>query len=78
LISAANARHEANEVGKEDEFELHLVDASRVVANHPIKDRALPIFSFGEDEMGEVYLLTSSVSGQGIYWFERGATKKKE
>src|SRR5262249_17448630 len=30
----------------------------RVVANHPIKDRSLPIMSFGEDERGEAYLLT--------------------
>lgn len=44
----------------------------RVVANRPIKDRGLPIFSFGEDEKGEVYLLTSSVNGKGIYWFAKG------
>jgi glucose/arabinose dehydrogenase len=43
----------------------------RVVANRPIKDRTLPIFSFGEDEKGEVYLLTPTISGQGIYWFAK-------
>jgi glucose/arabinose dehydrogenase len=43
----------------------------RVVANHPIKDRGLPIMSFGEDEKGEVYLMTFSATGQGIYRFAR-------
>jgi glucose/arabinose dehydrogenase len=47
----------------------HDAAKGRVVANRPIKDRTLPIFSFGEDEKGEVYLLTPTVSGQGIYWF---------
>jgi glucose/arabinose dehydrogenase len=41
----------------------------RVVANHPIKDRSLPIMSFGEDERGEAYLLTYSATGHGVYWF---------
>jgi glucose/arabinose dehydrogenase len=41
----------------------------RVVANHPIKDRSLPIMSFGEDERGEAYLLTFSATGRGVYWF---------
>jgi glucose/arabinose dehydrogenase/sugar lactone lactonase YvrE len=39
----------------------------RVVANQPIRDRNLPIMSFGEDEMGEVYLMTYTNNGQGIY-----------
>lgn len=47
----------------------------RVVANHPIPDRAVPILSFGEDQDGEVYLLTMSLAGQGIYKFRR-FTKK--
>jgi glucose/arabinose dehydrogenase len=47
----------------------HDAAKGRVVANRPIKDRTLPIFSFGEDDKGEVYLLTPTVSGQGIYWF---------
>ena len=41
----------------------------RVVANRPIKGNNLPIFSFGEDEKGEVYFLTSTLTGQGIFWF---------
>lgn len=40
----------------------------RVVANRPISDRKLPILSFGEDEKGEVYLLTYVPPGKGIYW----------
>ncbi len=43
----------------------------RVVANRPIRDRSLPILSFGEDEQGEVYLLTYSPTGQGIYRLQR-------
>lgn len=41
-------------------------DQKRVVANHEIKHRGLPIMSFGEDEDGEIYLLTFSANGQGI------------
>jgi glucose/arabinose dehydrogenase len=41
----------------------------RVVANRPIKDKNLPMFSFGEDEKGEVYMLTPTLTGQGIFWF---------
>jgi predicted dienelactone hydrolase/glucose/arabinose dehydrogenase/sugar lactone lactonase YvrE len=41
----------------------------RVVANRPIRDPNVPILSFGEDEQGEVYLLTTTVSGQGIRQF---------
>lgn len=44
----------------------------RVVANQPIPDRGRPIFSFGEDEKGEVYILTSTTTGrEGIYWFKK-------
>jgi glucose/arabinose dehydrogenase len=56
----------------------------RVVANRPIRDRNLAIMSFGEDERGEVYLMTFSPTGRGIYWFVRqgdqkgkGATKSR-
>jgi glucose/arabinose dehydrogenase len=42
-------------------------EKGRVVANQPIQDRRLPIFSFGEDEKGDAYLLTTTLSGQGIY-----------
>jgi glucose/arabinose dehydrogenase len=43
----------------------------RVVANRPIKDRGRPILSFGEDEKGEVYLLTTASDGRGIFTFVR-------
>lgn len=43
----------------------------RTVANHPLKDHGMPIHSFGEDEKGEMYLLTASPTGQGIYRLER-------
>jgi glucose/arabinose dehydrogenase len=43
----------------------------RVVANRPIKSRNLPVYSFGEDEKGEVYFLTLSNNGKGIYWFTK-------
>jgi glucose/arabinose dehydrogenase len=45
----------------------------RVVANHPLPDRGVPILSFGEDEQGETYLLTYSPTGQGVYKFVRRA-----
>ena len=49
---------------------LHYDEAKgRVVANRPIKDRGKAMFSFGEDEKGEVYLLTGALDGKGIYWF---------
>ena len=50
----------------------------RVVANRPIRDRNVPIMSFGEDEKGEIYYMTYTASGQGIYWFvpARKATDK--
>ncbi|HQR06818.1 MAG TPA: PQQ-dependent sugar dehydrogenase [Gemmatales bacterium] len=41
-------------------------DQKRVVANCEIANRGLPIMSFGEDENGELYLMTFSASGQGI------------
>ncbi len=47
----------------------------RVVANRPIDNKGKAIMSFGEDEMGELYYLTYSATGQGIYWFTR--TEKK-
>ncbi len=45
--------------------------AKRVVANRPIADRKLPIMSFGEDDRGELYLMTYAQNGQGIYRFKR-------
>ena len=44
-------------------------DKRRVVANRPIPDPNVPILSFGEDEQGEVYFMTTSVTGKGIYQF---------
>jgi glucose/arabinose dehydrogenase len=46
-------------------------DKGRVVANRPIRDPNVPVMSFGEDEMGEVYFMTYSPTGKGIYWFVR-------
>jgi len=43
----------------------------RVVENRSIKDRTRPIMSFGEDEQGEMYLMTFTVSGQGIFQIVR-------
>jgi glucose/arabinose dehydrogenase/sugar lactone lactonase YvrE len=43
----------------------------RVVENRPIASRGLPVLSYGEDEQGEVYFLTTTVTGQGIYWFTK-------
>jgi hypothetical protein len=31
--------------------------------------------SFGEDEKGEVYFLTYTSTGQGIYWFVKEASE---
>jgi hypothetical protein len=45
----------------------------RVVANRPIGDPNKPIMSFGEDEKGELYLLTYAANGRGIYRFVREA-----
>ncbi|WP_406693775.1 PQQ-dependent sugar dehydrogenase [Singulisphaera sp. Ch08] len=43
----------------------------RVVENRPIPSRDLPVLSFGQDEQGEVYFLTTTVTGQGIYRFSK-------
>jgi glucose/arabinose dehydrogenase/sugar lactone lactonase YvrE len=43
----------------------------RVVENRPIPSRSLPVMSFGEDEKGEVYFLTTTINGKGIYWFSK-------
>ena len=47
----------------------------RVVANRPIGDMNSAILSFGEDEQGEVYLLTTSISGKGIQQFVKTGAK---
>jgi glucose/arabinose dehydrogenase len=43
----------------------------RVVANRPLRDRNHALLSFGADEQGDIYYLTHTTSGQGIYRFER-------
>jgi hypothetical protein len=43
--------------------------AKRVTRNHLLRQGGFPIFSFGEDEKGEVYILTSTTTGKGIHWF---------
>ncbi len=43
----------------------------RVTEWRSIRDKALPIMSFGEDDQGEVYLLTYAASGRGIYQLVR-------
>ena len=42
---------------------------ARVVENRPIRLLSRSILSFGEDEKGEVYLLTLSADGRGIFRF---------
>lgn len=44
-------------------------EKGRVVENRPIKGPNLPVYSFGEDEKGEMYMLTATRNGRGIYWF---------
>jgi glucose/arabinose dehydrogenase len=51
--------------------------ARRVVANRRIPDPHVPVMSFGEDEKGEVYFLTYTDTGRGIYWFVRPRPGKK-
>jgi glucose/arabinose dehydrogenase len=42
-------------------------DGGRVTANRPVKWTGAPVYSFGEDERGEQYLLTATTNGRGIY-----------
>lgn len=48
--------------------------SKRVTANQPIPSPLIPVMSFGEDEEGEVYFMTYSPTGQGLYRFARGET----
>jgi glucose/arabinose dehydrogenase len=41
--------------------------SGRVVANRPVKDPNRPMLSWGEDEKGELYMITTSRDGKGIY-----------
>ncbi|HEV3237019.1 MAG TPA: PQQ-dependent sugar dehydrogenase, partial [Gemmataceae bacterium] len=50
----------------------------RVVANQPIRDPKAAVMSFGEDEKGEVYFMTYSATGKGIYWFVKAVGKTNE
>jgi glucose/arabinose dehydrogenase len=43
----------------------------RVTANHLLRQGGFPVFSFGEDDKGEAYLLTSTPTGKGIHWLTR-------
>jgi len=52
-------------------------DKKRVIANRPIKNRALPVYSFGEDEDGDVYFLTQTLSGQGIFRFTKQEPRRR-
>jgi glucose/arabinose dehydrogenase len=49
----------------------------RVVENRPIKDNHHPIWSFGEDEQGEVYLLSAAADGRGIFRFARESANQQ-
>ncbi len=49
----------------------------RVVANRSIRDPNVPVMSFGEDEKGELYFLTYTNTGQGIYWFVKDEPERK-
>lgn len=42
----------------------------RVTANRALQDLNKPVLSFGEDEKGEVYYLTTTLDGKGIYKFQ--------
>jgi hypothetical protein len=48
----------------------------RVVANRPIADPQVPILSFGEDDRGELYFMTYTTTGKGIYRFARPSSDK--
>lgn len=52
-------------------------DKKRVVANRPLVRTNVPIFSFGEDERGEIYFLGPTQSGQGIFRLEATTTKSE-
>lgn len=50
--------------------------AKRVVANQIIPGPAIPVLSYGEDEDGEVYVLSASPTGEGIYRFAKSDSTK--
>lgn len=55
---------------------LTLDDATGRVTNLSIPWSGLPIFGFGSDEAGEVYVNTASPTGQGIFRLERDESAK--
>ena len=50
--------------------------AQRVTANRPLKDRGVPVLAVGEDEKGELYLLTAAAGGKAIYGLARPGKRK--
>jgi glucose/arabinose dehydrogenase len=51
---------------------LKLDDAAgRVVANRPLRDKGKAVMSWGEDEKGEVYLMTYDKDGKGVFKLAR-------
>jgi glucose/arabinose dehydrogenase len=44
-------------------------EQKRVTENHVVRQGGVPIYSFGEDGNGEVYFLTSTPTGKGIFRF---------
>ena len=74
LFSGANRRIVETVAESADDFQnsnstcrfKYDFEKKRVVANREIANRNMPIMSFGEDENGELYLMTFSASGQGI------------
>jgi glucose/arabinose dehydrogenase len=55
---------------------LLLDDATGAVTNMTIPWSGLPIFGFGSDEAGEVYVNTASPTGQGVFRLVRDADAK--
>ncbi len=49
---------------------LKLDDDTQTISNWSIPWQGLPVFGFGQDEAGEVYLTTASPTGQGVFRFE--------
>jgi glucose/arabinose dehydrogenase len=54
---------------------LAVDDAGRATTNRSIPWNGLPIFGFGEDADGELYVCTSSPTGQGVFKLVPAATK---
>lgn len=55
---------------------LRLDDATGAVTNMAIPWSGLPIFGFGSDEAGEVYVNTASPTGQGVFRLVRDEAAK--